>query len=179
MSELLTTQTSEEVTSIEEAKNVNDSDDASNDSDADSVDSEGYDKLDPYASAAKKIDKRNKIVQEYHQRPLVKATKSIIANREAMTYFEKNTLKYIILVGLLAYLIYKNVTGAASGPSGMRSISEMSKAEQPSTTSVLSSLVDVKVFADMQRELVMLGIAVGGYVIMASINNHLDRVEEE
>ena len=54
------------MTSIEEAKNVNDSDDASNDSDADSVDSEGYDKLDPYASAAKKIDKRNKIVQEYH-----------------------------------------------------------------------------------------------------------------
>ena len=49
--------------SVEEAQNLHD---ASDDSDADSLDSEGYDKQDPYAQTAKKIDRRNKIVEEYH-----------------------------------------------------------------------------------------------------------------
>ena len=48
------------------------------DSDADSLDSEGYDKQDPYAAQAKKFDRRNKIVLEYHQRPMVKAQKMVI-----------------------------------------------------------------------------------------------------
>ena len=78
----------------------------SNDSDADSLDSEGYDKLDPYAATAKKIDKRNKIVVDFHQRPLMRATKTIIENKENMTHFEKNTLKYVVCFGLLGYLIF-------------------------------------------------------------------------
>ncbi len=33
---------------------------------ADSLDSEGYDKQDPYAATAKKIEKRNKMVTDFH-----------------------------------------------------------------------------------------------------------------
>lgn len=63
-------------TKMDQKKNpVIESDD---DSDADSLDSEGYDKQDPYAATAKKFDKRNEIVMEYHQRPLVKAQKMVI-----------------------------------------------------------------------------------------------------
>ena len=35
------------------------------------------------------------------------------------------------------------------------------------------------VLADMSRELIMLSIAVGGYVIMANINNYYDRLDAE
>ena len=35
-------------------------------SDGDSLDSEGFDKNDPYAAQAKSINKRNKIVQDFH-----------------------------------------------------------------------------------------------------------------
>ena len=70
-----------------------------------SLDSEGYDPKDPYSAMARKIDRRNKVVEEFHQRPLIKASKKIIDNRSNITYFEKHTLKYVFLLGLLAWLI--------------------------------------------------------------------------
>ncbi len=88
-------------------KPVNDDSDQDCCSDsADSLDSEGYDKQDPYAATAKKIEKRNKMVTDFHQRPLVRASKSIIENKENLTYFEKHTLKYVVCFGLLGYLVY-------------------------------------------------------------------------
>ena len=85
----------------------------SSDEDSDhSLDSEGYDPKDPYSSMARKIDRRNKVVEEFHQRPLIKASKKIIENRSNITYFEKHTLKYVFMIGLLAYLIISNLSQA-------------------------------------------------------------------
>ena len=35
------------------------------------------------------------------------------------------------------------------------------------------------ILKDMQRELLLLFVSVGGYVLMAKVNNYLDKVEEE
>lgn len=94
-------------------------------------------------------------------------SQKIIENRENMTNFEKHTLKYVFLVGLLVYLIYTNVTnqtevaGSGKGSAGA------------------SSWTAASILGDMQRELVMFGLAVGGYIIVANINNVLDRWDEE
>ena len=104
MSELI----SEEQKHAAKDSSIPDSD--KDDSDADSLDSEGFDKNDPYAAQAKSINKRNKIVQDFHQRPIMRASKTIIDNKENMTYFEKHTLKYIVCFGLLGYLIYTNLS---------------------------------------------------------------------
>ena len=77
------------------------------------LDSEGYDPKDPYSATARKIDRRNKVVEEFHQRPLIKASKKIIENRSNITYFEKHTLKYVFMIGILAYLIISNLSQAA------------------------------------------------------------------
>ena len=73
------------------------------------IDSDGYDKNDPYASTAKRIDERNKMVEAFHERPMQKMTKAIVDNKANMTYFEKHLLKYVVLVGLLVWLIYSNL----------------------------------------------------------------------
>lgn len=154
MSELLT----------EQAKRVADNDSESENSD---IDSDGYDKNDPYAAMAKRIDKRNKIMEEYNERPVAKLSQAIIDNRENMTYFEKHMLKYVFLVGLLVYLIYTN----CMNPTVI-------------TTSAKGAIVTGSswtmggMLGDATRELTMLTIAVGGYLIMANINNYLDKVEE-
>ena len=131
------------------------------------LDSDWYDKNDPYAAMAKRIDRRNKVMEEYNKRPLAQVSQKIIENRENMTYFEKHMLKYVFLVALLVYLIYSNVTNptvAASAGSGSVASSDWS----------LSSIL-----GDMKREFVMFSLAVGGYIIVANINNVLDRWEEE
>ena len=38
-----------------------------------------------------------------------KMTKAIVDNKANMTYFEKHLLKYVVLVGLLVWLIYSNL----------------------------------------------------------------------
>ena len=81
-------------------------------SDADSLDSEGYDTNDPYAAMAKRIDKRKKVLDEINNAPMGKLTNAIIGNRANMSYFEKHTMKYVVLVGLLGLLIYSNLTNA-------------------------------------------------------------------
>ena len=43
----------------------------------------------------------------------------------------------------------------------------------------LASIFDLGLIYDMQRELIMLVISVGGYVLMANYNSYLDRLEEE
>ena len=94
-------------------------------------------------------------------------SQKIIENRENMTNFEKHTLKYVFLVGLLVYLIYTNVTnqtevaGSGKGSAGA------------------SNWTAASILGDMQRELVMFSLAVGGYIIVANINNVLDRWDEE
>ena len=100
MAELLKDDTDKAL--VEEATNI--------DSDADSLDSDGYDRLDPYAAQAKQIDRRNKVVMDFHDRPLIVASNTIIKNRENITNFEKKYMKYVVLVGLLGYLIFSNVS---------------------------------------------------------------------
>ena len=101
MSELL------EDSKVEETKYIGESD---SDSDVDSLDSEGYNPKDPYSAMARKIDKRNQVVADYHRRPSTRATKMIIENKENMTYFEKHIMKYIVCFGLLGMLIYTNLS---------------------------------------------------------------------
>ena len=44
----------------------------------DSLDSDGYEKNDPYAQMAKKIDRRAKVVGEFEERPLIKMSNKVI-----------------------------------------------------------------------------------------------------
>ena len=143
----------------------------------DSLDSDGYDKNDPYAATAKRIDKNNKVVQEFHERPLQKVSKSIIENKEKMTYFEKTTMKYVVLIGLLIMLVYTNLKNAPDTSKTGRSADGSKEAITEQGMFGMSSISGV--LSDMSRELIMLGIAVGGYVIMANINNYLDRLDAE
>ena len=88
-----------------------------------------------------------------------------------MTYLEKNS-KYLVLVGLLVYLIYNNLSflDLNENPASARG-------QKPVDTSMLTtvtSLFDWRVFQDMQKELTMLAISVGGYIFMARMNNYLD-----
>ena len=94
-----------------------------------------------------------------------------------MTYFEKTTMKYVVLVGLLVMLIYTNLTNAPDTSQTGRSAdgTKEAKTEQ----SMLGSFSLGAVLSDMSRELIMLGVAVGGYIIMANINNYLDRLDAE
>ena len=39
-------------------------------------------------------------------------------------------------------------------------------------------IYNMSLFKDFSREIVMLFVAVGGYLIMANINNYLDKLEE-
>ena len=83
---------------------------AANSSDADSLDSEGYDKMDPYAAQAKQIDRKNKVIMDFHERPLIQGANAIIKSKESMTHFEKKTMKYVLLFAMLGYLIFTNIT---------------------------------------------------------------------
>ena len=59
------------------------------DSDA-SLDSDGYDKNDPYAATAKKIDKRIKLENELKESKINQISDTIIRNKDNITFFEKN-----------------------------------------------------------------------------------------
>ena len=59
---------------------------------------------------AKNIDRRNKVVMDFHERPLVRASNKIIQNKENITNFEKKTMKYVFLFALLGYLIFTNLS---------------------------------------------------------------------
>ena len=133
------------------------------------LDSDGFDRNDPYAAMAKKINKRKRMAEEFNNKPLVQVSNKILENRENMTYFEKHVLKYVFLVGLLAYLIYSNILNAPI----------VSDKDGSKSAAITSSWSFVAMFADMQRELVMFTLAIGGYIVMASINNYLDRKEQE
>ena len=102
MSELLDKQKLVGVSDSESERDWNDS--------ASDIDEDGYDNKDPYSAMAGKINKRNKAVIDYHNRPLTKATKMIIDNKDNMTYFEKHLMKYICCFGLLGYLLYTNLS---------------------------------------------------------------------
>ena len=42
----------------------------------------------------------------------------------------------------------------------------------------MALIYNLSLFKDFSRELVMLSVAIGGYLIMANINNYLDKLEE-
>ena len=77
--------------------------------DSDSLDSDGYDKNDPYSAMAKKFDLRNKAIEEFENLPMIKVSNKILKNRANITYFEKKIMKYVVLVVLLAYVVIKNL----------------------------------------------------------------------
>ena len=175
MSELLR----EENEPIAEVQEASDTRDAS-DSDADSLDSEGYDRLDPYAAMAKKIDRRNKVVQEFHKTPIMKASKTIIENRSSITFFEKSVLRYVICLALCVWLVYSNLTSQPSEQelaNSRRSTEGTRETAARATKSWSSTLLFM--VSDMQQEMVMLAISIGGYILVANINNYLDRVEQQ
>ena len=149
-----------DVASVEEANNY---ETIHGGDDSESLDSDGYDKNDPYASMAKKIDQRNKVEEEFQNRPLIRASNKIIENRANMTYFEKN-MKYIVLVALLAYLVMTNLGNL-----------DETRATQTGSSGLNPFLLfDWRVYADMSNELCMLIFSVGGYCIMARYNMYLD-----
>ena len=76
-------------------------------SDAESLDSEGYSKNDPYAAMAKKIDRQKRIKEELDNSTIHKVSKSVIENKENLTFFERN-LKRIIVFAMLMCLIAGN-----------------------------------------------------------------------
>ena len=90
-----------------------------------------------------------------------------------MTYFEKHIMKYVVFVGLLVYLVYYNLAYANNNVSPKRS------AEGVRQTSVGSNSSFWSLLGDMQRELLMAVIAVGGYILIAKLNEYLDRLESE
>ena len=110
------------------------------------------------------------MVDEFNQRPLAKVSNKIIDNRETMTYFEKHMLKYVFLAGLLAYLIYVNITNQAEPMPGVGS----SAGKTGGSGFKLGAIL-----ADAQKEIVMFTLAVGGYILAAKYNNYLDRLEME
>ena len=165
MSELLT-QTDAEP---EEKQNRAVSEDSES---SDGLDSDGYDPNDPYAAMAKKIDKRNKIVQDYHQRPLVKASKMVVENRANMTYFEKRYCKVIVFFAIIAYVLYTNL----SNPAIIRESTQQDRGPQKD---FLGSLFNIYVLKDVSREIIMLTISIGGFIFMAKLNQYLDKQEEE
>ena len=44
----------------------------------DSLDSDGYDKHDPYSGLAKRLDKRAKVIEDFEERPLIKVSNKIL-----------------------------------------------------------------------------------------------------
>ena len=102
----------------------------------------------------------------------MKVSKKILENRENMTYFEKNTLRYVIAFGLLFYLIYHNMSNAPQ--TSVKSTLESQN--QPQSDQSFFEMLRL-ILKDMQRELLLLFVSVGGYVLMAKVNNYLDKVE--
>ena len=105
----------------------------------------------------------------------MKASNAIIENKESITSFEKKTLKYVFLVAILGYLIFTNLSNA-DGNGNKRAASKAYEDDDPS---VLSFLFSFAMLRECSGELVMLFGSVGGYMIMAKINNWLDKIEEE
>ena len=105
----------------------------------------------------------------------MKASNAIIENKESITSFEKKTLKYVFLIAILGYLIFTNLSNA-DGNGNKRAASKAYEDDDPS---VLSFLFSFAMLRECSGELLMLFGSVGGYMIMAKINNWLDKVEEE
>ena len=115
---------------------------------------------------------------DFHEKPLVKASNVIIQNKENITNFEKKTLKCFLLIALLAYLVYTNITTQDDTGRNKRMMAqqELDAVDSPKNTGI-SAFFSVAVLKDCSKELIMLFMSVGGYVLMAKINNWLDTLE--
>ena len=76
------------------------------DSDVDSLDSDGYDKLDPFAAQAKEIDRRNKLKEAKQQQIEIIADK-IIAHKATLQKCEY-IMKRLIIIALILSVLYIN-----------------------------------------------------------------------
>ena len=83
-------------------------------------------------------------------------------------------MKYVVLVGLLGYLIFSNVSNMDESRN-LRSRSKVEEVDVEGWTAIFSFAV----LKDCSTEIIMLFGSVGGYLIMANINNWLDKKEEE
>ena len=137
-------------------------------SDNESLDSEGYSKHDPYAAMAKKIDRKKRAEQEFEQSRVNKLTKKVIENKENISFFERN-LKRIIVFAVLVCMIAGNSDKIYENYASMN----------PEYGFKMSEFHLMAILVDMKRELIMLGVSLGLFLAARSVNDWLDRCEEE
>ena len=131
-------------------------------SDQEEYDSDGYNKKDPYRDQAKMVDKKQKLVDEYNSNMATKLSKSVLENKENITWFEKR-IKTIIALTVLAFLVVTNLNKPLTGE----------------TRITISDFFDVRIITDSMREICMLVGSCTLFYGARAYNDYLERLEAE
>ena len=128
------------------------------------MDEDGYAIGDPYAAAAKMIDKREKEANSISGK-LNKLSKTIIENKDTVTYWEKICKAALVLI-IIAYMVISN--------------DDAKNTSWEPTKDVFKALFNTWVWKDfMSREGVILIVFVGGYLLANKYNQFLDACDLE
>ena len=133
------------------------------DSEDSNLDEDGFDKNDPYAAQAKRIQAQEKARKKWKESTVNKISTSVIQNREKMTFVEKN-LKNIVVFIVLGCIFISNIQNY--DPADYQDFS-------------LLLLFNYKVWLAMERELILLGGSMLAFFGMRALNDYLDRKEAE
>ena len=137
------------------------------------IDDDGYDPKDPYADAAREIDRQRKRIEEKKKAgstvagKAAKVAKTIIENKETVTQWEKIIKSALAILGL----VYLTIN---SGVLDKDDVSWLPDSE------ILSAFTNHTVIKDfMAREGLILIVVVGGFIWASRYNAYLDGLERE
>ena len=135
------------------------------------MDEDDYAVGDPYAEAAKLIDRKKKAADKIKDSTAGKiagVAKSIIENKDQVSYWEK-IVKTCLILGVLGYMVLTS-----------EDLKEKKSENFNAFKQVLSAFTNSYIYTDfMSREGIILIVVVGGYLLANKYNRILDELDEE